>query len=129
MYRRNNNGPKTLPCYTPDTTLTSLLRQPSTIMCFDRFYRNKLCQYRSSNTHRAELIENALMVDPITGFTELNLHDPSLLSTLQCMGQAQNCITGPQTFPISKLGGWKHTITFHKSSRTNRHQALNHLRQ
>ena len=28
-----NNGPKTLPCGTPDTTLTSLLRQPSTITC------------------------------------------------------------------------------------------------
>ena len=37
---RNNNGPKTLPCGTPDTTLTSLLRQPSTITCCDRFDRN-----------------------------------------------------------------------------------------
>ena len=27
--RRNNNGPETLPCGTPDTTLTSLLRQES----------------------------------------------------------------------------------------------------
>ena len=33
VYRRNNNGPKILPCSTPDTTLTSLLRQPSTITC------------------------------------------------------------------------------------------------
>ena len=40
LYRRNNNGPKTLPCCTPDTTLTSLLRQPSKIMCCDRFDRN-----------------------------------------------------------------------------------------
>ena len=30
------NGPKTLPCGTPDTTLTSLLLQPSTITCCDR---------------------------------------------------------------------------------------------
>ena len=41
--RRNNNGPKTLPCGTPDTTLTSLLQQPSTITCCDRFDRN--CVY------------------------------------------------------------------------------------
>ena len=26
VYRRNNDGPKTLPCGTPDTTLTSFLR-------------------------------------------------------------------------------------------------------
>ena len=37
---RNNNGPKTLPCGTPDTTLTSLLLQPSTITCCDRFDRS-----------------------------------------------------------------------------------------
>ena len=42
---------------------------------------------------------------------------------------AQKYITGTQTFPISKLGGWKHTTAFHKSSKTNRHQALKHLRQ
>ena len=53
------------------------------------------------------------MVDPIKGCTEIDLHDPSLLPTLQCtlqcMGHAQKCITGTQTCPISKLGGWKHT--------------------
>ena len=38
VYRRNNNGPKTLPCGAPHT-LTSLLRQPSTIRCCDRFDR------------------------------------------------------------------------------------------
>ena len=42
VYRRNNNGPKTLPCGTPDTTLTSLLRQQSTITCCDRFDRNSV---------------------------------------------------------------------------------------
>ena len=35
--------------------------------------------------------------------------------------------TGTQTFPKSKLGGWKHTTAFHISSKTNRHQALKHL--
>ena len=34
-----------------------------------------------------------------------------------------------QAFPISKLGGWKHTTAFHESSKTDRHQALKHLRQ
>ena len=66
------------------------------------------------------------MVDPVKSCTEVNLHDPSLL---QCMGHAQKCITGTQTFPISKLGGLKDTTGFHKSSKTNRHQALKHFRQ
>ena len=73
------------------------------------------------------------MVDPIKGCTEVNLHDPSLLPTLQCtlqsMGHAQKCITVTLTFPISKMGCSKHTTAFHKSSKTNRHQALKHLRQ
>ena len=72
------------------------------------------------------------MVDPIKGCTEVNLHGPShlptLQCTLQCMGHAQKCITGTQTFPISKLGGWKRTV-FHKLSKTNRHQVLKHVRQ
>ena len=42
LYRRNNSGPKTLPYDTPDITLTSLLRQPSTITCSDRFDRNSV---------------------------------------------------------------------------------------
>ena len=73
------------------------------------------------------------MVDPIKSYTEVNLHDLSLLQTLQCtlqcMGHSQKCITGTQTFPTSKLGGWKGTTAFHKLSKTNRHQALKHLRQ
>ena len=73
------------------------------------------------------------MVDPIKGCAEINLNDPILQPTLQCslqcMSHAQKCITGTQTFPISKLGGWKHTTEFHKSSEANRHQALKHLRQ
>ena len=68
------------------------------------------------------------MAYPIKGCTEINLHDPSLLPTLQCtlqcMGHAQTCITGPLTFPISK-----HTTAFHKSSQTNWHLTLKHLRQ
>ena len=95
-----------------------------------------MCQYRqdrTSNTHRTELIENTQMVDPIKGWAEINLHDFSLLPTLQCtlqsMGHAQKYITGTQTFLISKLGSWKHTTAFYKSSKTNRHQELKHLRQ
>ena len=141
VYRSNNNGHKTLPCSTSDTTLTSLLQQPSTMMCCDWFVLWSVlsclnCQYRqdrTSNTHRAEFIENTQMVDPIKGCTEINLHDASLLPplqcTLQCMGHARKCITGSQTFPISKLSGWKHTTAFYKSSKMNRHQALKHLRQ
>ena len=92
----------------------------------------KLCQYwqhRTSYTHRAEPIENALMVDPIKGCSEINLHDPSLLPTLQFTLHWMGHITGTQNFPISKLGCWKHTTAFHKSSKSNRLQTLKHLRQ
>ena len=41
----------------------------------------------------------------------------------------KKCITVTQTFPISKLGGWKPSNAFHKSSVANQHQALKHLRQ
>ena len=134
VYRRNNNWPITMPCGTPDTLSTSLLQQPSTITCCDWFDRSciSIDNTEPPNTHRAEPLENALMVDPINGSTEINLLDPTLLPTLQCtlqcMGNAQKCITGTQTFPISKLGGWKHTAAFHKSSKMNRHQRLRHLR-
>ena len=69
---------------------------------------------------------------PVNGCAEINLNDPSLLPTLlctlQCMWRTQKCITGTQTLPISKLGGWKHTTALHKSSEPNWHQALKHLR-
>ena len=70
MYRRNNNWPKTLPCGTPDTTLTCILRQLSTKTCSDRFDK-RLCQcrqHRTTNINKAELIiENSLMIYPIKG--------------------------------------------------------------
>ena len=131
VYRRNNNGTKTLPCVTPET-LTSLLRQPSTITCCDRFdiavsiYTTQNLQYPQNRSYT-----ETLMVDPIKGCAEINLYDPSLLPTLQCtlqcMRHAQKSIIGTQTFPVSKLGGWKHTTAFHKSSQANRHQVLKHL--
>ena len=40
--QEDQNRPKTLPCGTPDTMLTSLLRQPSTITCCDWFDRNSV---------------------------------------------------------------------------------------
>ena len=59
------------------------------------------------------------MVGPIKGLTEIDLHDPNLLHTLQWtfqfMEHAQKFATSTQTFPISKLGGGKHPIAFHKS--------------
>ena len=57
---------KTLPCGTPDTTLTSLLRDPSTKTYCDRLDKNCVS---TDNTEppipTAEPIENSLMVDPI----------------------------------------------------------------
>ena len=78
-------------------------------------------------------LQEVTVQGPIKGCAEINLYDPSLLPTLQCtlqcMWHAQKCITGTQTFPISKLGGWKHSTALHKSSEASRHQALKHLRQ
>ena len=69
---------------------------------------------------RTELIQNFQMVHHIKGCAKINLYDPSLLSTiqctLQCMGHVQKCITATKTFPISKMGGWKHSTAFQKSS-------------
>ena len=104
----------TLPCSTPDTVLTSLLLQPSTITCCDRFDRN--CQYRqhiNSNTPQNRACREIPDGWPIKGCAEINVYYPSFLPTLQCTLQcvwhAQICIRGTQTFPISKLGGWKHS--------------------
>ena len=57
-------GQKTLSCGTHHKTLTSLHRQLSTITCCDRFDR-KYREQRTSNSHRAELIENTLIVGPV----------------------------------------------------------------
>ena len=89
--------------------------------------------FRTSDTQRAESIENSLMVDPIKSSAEVDLHNRGLLSalqcTLQCKWHTQKRITGTQTFPISKLGGWRHTTVLYKSSETNHHQTLKHLWQ
>ena len=113
MYTRNNNGAKTQTCGTPDSTLTSLLLQSSTITCCDWFDGH--CQYRlhtSFSTCGAKLIENAaLMMDLLRGCTEINLRYLILLPThqctLQCMEHAEMCFIDTQTFPISILCGVK----------------------
>ena len=135
VYRRKNNGTKTLPCGTPDTTLTSLLLQPSTITCCDRFDRSYV---NIDNTEPQILTEQSLYrINRWLTLSKAALKSictilascmPTLQCTLQCMRHTQKCITVTQTCPLSKLGGWKHTTAFHKSSEANRHQALKHLR-
>ena len=84
VYRRNNNGPKTLPCGTPDTTLTNLLRHPSTKTNCDRLDKNCVStDNTTTDTNRAEPMENSLMVDPIKRSAEVYLHNPGLLQALQ----------------------------------------------
>ena len=125
----NNNWPTTLSYGTPDITLTSLLRQPSTITCCNLFYGNFDRQHRNSNTHNAELIQNSPMVDFIKGCAEICWHYSSLLPTIQCIFQciehAQKCITDTQTTPISNLCMWleaSHCVP--KSSDTRRPNIL-----
>ena len=100
---------------TPNTTFSNLLGQQSTITCCDQFERN-IVNIEIITTNTAEY----WMVDPIKGHAEVNLHNPCLQPTLQCLGYTQNNITGTQTFPISKLGHWKHATAFNKSSVTNK---------
>ena len=123
--RRINNGPKTLTCGTLDTTLTSLVQQPSDLIKTVSLFTTPNLQYPQSNLMK----NNSQMVDYKKGCAEVNLHNPSLLPTPQWtlprMEYLQKCVS----FPISKLGGWKHTTAFHKSSKMNRHQMLKHLRQ
>ena len=133
VYRRNNNRPKTLPCSTPETS-SSLLRLPSTITCGDQLDRNCVTiDSAEPPTPTEQSLKRMPWWFTLSKSTQINLHDPSLLPTLQCtlqcMGHARKCITGTPTSPIRKMGGWKHTIAFHKTSNMFRHQALKHLRQ
>ena len=88
-------------------------------------------QDRTSNTHRAKILDNSMMVDPIKGWAEINLHNPSLLPTpnaLCSVWDTHKCpYTGTQTFRISKLGCWKHTIAFQKSPETTDTRRSNSL--
>ena len=86
--------------------------------------------HSTSNTHRAGITEKFLMVDPLKGCVEINLHNNShlltLQYTLQCMGHIQKCITG--IYPdISDSKMDKHTTALNKSSETNVHQKLKRL--
>ena len=57
VYRRNNNGPKILPCSTPFTTLANLLVQPSNVTDCDRF--DRYCQYRQQRT-KNKMVKNGI---------------------------------------------------------------------
>ena len=116
---------RTLLCSTPDMTLTSLHLHESTIMCCDRFDRNCVDMNLKYKQKRAYGEISDIWSHQL-GCAEINLFDPSLLPTLlctlHCVRHAQWCITGTQTFLISKLCGWKHTTAFHKSFESNWHQ-------
>ena len=108
VYSRNNSGSKTLPCRIPDTTLINQFTlQPSTITWCDWIDRNYVnTDNIEAKIPTTELIENSLMVDPIKGCVEVNLHNSSncLLSSALC-NVWDTHKSDTQTFPISKLGG------------------------
>ena len=132
VYRRNINGPKTLPCVTPDTALTSLLRQPSTKTCSDRFDRNCV---NTDNTEPTMPTMQSLQRMPWW----LTLSKAALKSICKilpsCSLSMHFALYGTHTkvhqrYPdLSGKQGWKHTTSFHKSSKTNRLKALKHLWQ
>ena len=111
--------------------LTSLFRQPSIITCCYLFDKN--CG-KIDNTEPPISTEQSLEKIPrwltLQSYAEVDLHNVSLLPTLQCAGIRTKVDHRYQNLSaISKLGGGKHTTAFHKSSETNRHQTLKHLRQ
>ena len=75
------SGPKTLPCGTPDTTLTSFLRQPSTIMHCDRFHRNCV---NIANTEPPIPTEQRLYRECLDGWPYQRLHLKSIGTILAC---------------------------------------------
>ena len=122
VHRANNNGPKILPSDNPNTTFTSLLRQPSTIMCCDQFHRNCV-----SIDNREPPIPTRQSLKIIPWWLTLSKAVlKSICMILACFplsnelcrvwGYTQQFIAGTQTFPISKLCGLIHTTVFHKYS-------------
>ena len=121
-------GQKTVPCDKPDTAISSLLRQPSTIACCDRFDRNCVMQdkqHRTSNTHSAELIGNSW----------LTLSKAAQKSIHRNLHYIQRCIHGTHPIRITgtlpdlsskKIRLWNHTTKLYNSSEMNRHQMLEH---
>ena len=83
--------------------------------------REKLCQnwqHRKSNSNRADLQEDPLMVYSVHSGNEVDLNNSSLPPSLQntivtCVAHTED-ITSAKTFPISELCGWKRTSPFHK---------------
>ena len=115
-------------------TLTSLLLQPSTITCWDRLDRN--CVNIGSieppiPTEQSLFRIPWWLIQSKAALKSINtiLASSPFSNTLFSVSYTHKCIAGIQTFPISKLGGWKHTTASHKSSEVNRHLVLKHFRQ
>ena len=125
VYRRKNNEPKTLPWHpwhnVNQFTLITIHHNVQWPVW------EKLCQsrqHRTSNTHRAELIENTPWIEPSRGCSKINVSNLAscpLFNVLWSVWDTHKSASQVplQTFPISKLGGWMHTTASHKSSKTN----------
>ena len=128
----------------PEALLTNVNQFAPTTIHYDILWpiREILCQkwqHSTTNSHRAKLEENPLMVDPVKSDTEVDLNNSNLLPLLQStlcrrlascpFSKAHNGITSVKTFPINKLGGFKCTSTFHKPPKMNQHQTLKLLDQ
>ena len=71
------------------------------------------------------------MVDPFKCSTEVDLNGPGLLpplqSTLVECETLTNVHPSAETSRVGELGVLEHTSSFHKLSKTNRNQTLEHL--
>ena len=134
---RNNNGPKTLPCRTLDTTVPSLLWRSSTITwCYRSDHTT--CQYRQL-TQNLQFPQSRANSEWSDGCHYQRLHWDhfalsslcTLLFTLKHMGQAQKCITGTLTYLILKIGWLEvhHLRSINRICRTNTRHSYIHFRK
>ena len=82
MYNKNNNGPRILPCGTPDTMSTLELHTPSTLTLWVRLDKNFLehLQDHSTNSGFLQFKHKALMINPVKDRTEINLDERKLFT-------------------------------------------------
>ena len=80
MYSKNNNGPRTLPCGTPDMTSILELNTPSTLTLLSMTGQKILenLQDQATNSSFPQFKHKASMINPVKGRNEINLDERKL---------------------------------------------------
>ena len=105
MYNKNNNGPRTLPCGTPDTT--SILEPHTIYLNFLSTTGQKILEHlqdHSINSSFPQFKHKALMINSVKGHTEINLDERKLSSLHPCLiptDQHRQCPEEHHRYPNS----------------------------